>query len=296
MNLDLQTIRLFVAVYEEQSLAKAAEREHLAPSAVSKRLANLEQELKVRIFERKRTGMYPTAAGEALVGHARAILRRLDRLEAEITDYAAGLRGNLRVHANTSAMVQYLPDDIRTFMARHPLVHVEIEEAISQATVRAVADNTAEIGIFGDVVQAPGLQCMVYRHDRLCLLVPDDHPLSELESIRFAKALEYEFICTPHGSSIDMAILHAAADLGVPVNMRMRVAGFEAISRMVGAGLGVAVIPEAVGQSYLSTGKVRPIRINEPWVARRLMLCTRAVDTLSPAARAFVDHLVGRAV
>lgn len=294
MHFDLQTIRLFVAVYEEQSLAKAAEREHLAPSAVSKRLANLEQELKVRIFDRKRTGMYPTPAGEALIPHARAILRRLNRLEAEITDYATGLRGNLRVFANTSALVQYLPEDLRTFMVRYPHVHVEIEEAISQVTVRAVADNVAEIGIFGDVVQAHGLQSMTYRHDRLCLLVPDGHPLSEQDSIRFATALEYEFIRTPHDSSIDMAIVQAATDLGIPLNMRMRVAGFEAISRMVSAGLGVAVVPEAVGRSYVASGKVCPIHINEPWVARRLMLCTGAAETLSPAARAFVDHLIGR--
>ncbi|MEJ8571560.1 LysR family transcriptional regulator [Microbaculum marinum] len=294
MRLDLQTLKLFVAVYEEQNLAKAAEREHLAASAVSKRLANLEQDLKVRIFERKRTGMYPTPAGEALISHARAILGRVSQLETEISDFSTGLRGNLRVFANTSAMVQYLPGDLRSFLARHPRVNVEIEETTSPLTVRAVADNEAEIGIFGDVVQAPGLHSMVYRHDRLCLLVPERHPLGNAESLRFAQALEHEFIGTPRGSSIDTAIMQAASDLNLAVKMRMRVAGFEAIGRMVEAELGVALVPEAVARSYVDIRRVRAIPLNESWVARRLMLCVRRLDTLSPPAKAFIDHLVGR--
>lgn len=296
MRIDLQTLRLFIAVYEEQSLAKAAEREHLAPSAVSKRLSNMEQMLKVRLFERKPTGMYPSPAGEALVTHARAILGRLDQLENEIADFSTGLRGNLRVLANPSAIVQYLPGDLRAFLKRHPLVNIDIEEATSPLTVRAVANREAEIGIFGDVVQAPGLQSMVYRHDRLCLLVPAKHPLAKAESIRFARALEHDFIGAPHGSSIDTAITMAATDLNMAVKVRMRVAGFEAIGRMVEANLGVAVVPEAVARSYAGTRKVHAIALNEPWVARRLMLCVRSFETLSPAAKAFVDHLVGKTI
>lgn len=294
MRLDLQTLRLFVAIYEEQTLAKAAEREHLAPSAVSRRLANLELTLKVRIFERRRTGMVPTPAGEALIAHARAILGRVDQLEAEIADHSSGLRGSVRIFANTSAMVQYLPGDLQAFLGRHPHVHVEIEEATSPLTIRAVADNEAEIGIFGDVVEPQGLRSMVYRHDRLCLLVPEKHPLAKAGSIRFAKALEHEFIGTPHGSSIDTAVVRAASNLRLEVKMRMRVAGFEAIGRMVEAELGVALVPEAVARSYVGIRKVRAITLDESWVARRLMLCVRSLDTLSPAAKAFVDHLVGK--
>jgi DNA-binding transcriptional LysR family regulator len=294
MRLDLQTLKLFIAVYEEESLAKAAEREHLVASAVSKRLADLERSLRVKVFDRKRTGMQPTPAGHALIIHARRIIQNLTQLEAELVDFAAGLRGTLRVFANTSAMVQYLPDDLRSFLARHPLVRVEIEEATSQATIHAVAGNDAEIGIYGDVIQAAGLQSMAYRQDRLCLLVPVEHPLADAGSIRFAHALDHAFIGTPRGSSIDTAITTAANDLNMRVNLRMRAAGFEAISRMVDAGLGVAVVPEALARSYVGVRRVRAVTIDEPWVARRLMLCVRSLEALSPAAATFVDDLIGR--
>ncbi|MEZ5934739.1 MAG: LysR family transcriptional regulator [Alphaproteobacteria bacterium] len=294
MRLDLQTLKLFVAVYEERSLAKAAEREHLAASAVSKRLADLEHELRVKLFERTRSGMQPTSAGHALIIHARRVLHNLTQLEAELVDFASGLRGTLRVFANTSAMVQYLPDDLKSFLGRHPLVRVEIEEATSQATIHAVAESNAEIGIYGDVIQAAHLESMLYREDRLCLLVPEDHPLAEERSIRFALALDHAFIGTPRGSSIDIAITEAANALDRQVTLRMRAGGFEAISRMVDAGLGVALVPDSLARSYVGVRRVRAVTLDEPWVARRLMLCMRSRDSLSPAAAAFVDYLVGK--
>ena len=78
-RVDLVTLSLFIAVVEETSLAKAAEREHLAPSAISKRLADLELNLDIKLFERKPTGMFPTAAGTALLHHARLIMRQMMR-------------------------------------------------------------------------------------------------------------------------------------------------------------------------------------------------------------------------
>jgi DNA-binding transcriptional LysR family regulator len=291
LRVDLLTLRLFVAVYEEQGLAKAAARENLAASAISKRLADLEQMLQVRLFLRKRTGMYATPAGQALIHHARMIMRNVAQLESELVDYSEGMRGNIRVFANTSAMVQYLPDDLRSFLSRHPLVRVDIEEATSPVTLRAVAENNAEIGIFGDVIQAPGLHAVPYRRERLALLVPRDHPLAERTSVRFADALAYEFVGTPRGSSIDMAIIKAASDLGVPLRLRIRASGFEAIGHMVDAGLGIALIPAPIAQIYATTRNVAMVTLKEPWATRKLMLCVRSIEALPPAAAAFVEHL-----
>lgn len=137
MNLDLRTLQLFVAVVEEQTVAKAAKREHIAASAVSKRIADLEREVKVDLFRRHRTGLEPTPAGHALLHHARMLMRNLAQLETELGDYEQGLRGSVRIFANVSALVQYLPDDLSRFLTQHPLVRVDLEEAISPLIVRA---------------------------------------------------------------------------------------------------------------------------------------------------------------
>lgn len=293
MRLDLVTLKVFVSVYEEKSLAKAAEREHIAPSAISKRLADLEHMLHVKLFERRATGMEPTAAGAALIHHVRIIMRNLTQLEAEMVDYSMGLRGIIRVFANTAAMVQYLPGDIRSFLAAHPLVRVDLEEATSPETLRAVADNNAEVGIYGDAAVAADLTVMPYREDPLVLLVQREHDLAGRRSIRFPEALEHEFVGTPKGSSIDTALNRASVDLGIPLRIGIRTSGFDAVSRMVGAGLGVAVIPELISRSYVHTLPVVPVRIEDNWARRQLLIAVRNREALSPAAAAFVDHLTG---
>jgi len=80
--IDLLTLRLLVAVVEEQSVAKAAGREHIAASAVSKRIADLEKTLKVQLFRRHRTGLQPTPAGHALLHHARVLMRDLAQMDS----------------------------------------------------------------------------------------------------------------------------------------------------------------------------------------------------------------------
>lgn len=290
-RVDLVTLSLFVAVVEETSLTKAAEREHLAPSAISKRLADLELNLNIRLLERRPNGMFPTVAGSALLHHARLILRNVADLEADIVDFAGGIRGSIRVHANATAMVRYLPDDLRTFLALYPLVSVELEERTSPRTLRAIADNAADIGVYGDVVVPAELHSLVYRSDRLGLLVPRGHDLDRAGPVRFSDTIRHEFVGPPKGSSIDTALVRAATDLGALLRINIRTAGFDAISRMVDAGLGIAVVPESITGLYSDSMRVRAVKLDEDWAERRLMICVRDVAALTPAAAAFLTHL-----
>ena len=111
-------------------------------------------------------------------------MRNLAQLETELGDYEQGLRGSIRIFANISAMVQYLPEDLSRFLTQHPLVRVDLEEAISPLIVRAVADGVAEIGIYGGNIPAPGLTVLPYRRDRLVVVVPARHPLRKHPSVR----------------------------------------------------------------------------------------------------------------
>ena len=291
MRIDLLTLKLFVAVFEEQSLAKAAEREHIVPSAISKRIADLEQTLKVELFHRQRTGLQPTPAGHALMHHARVLMRNVSQMESELVEYAQGVRGNIRIYANISALVQYLPGDLSSFLSLHPLVKVDLEEATSPVTIRAVADGMAELGIYGANIPAPGLTIFPYRRDRLIVLVPRGHPLSQQESVRLAEVLPYDLVGVQKSSSIDTLVIKAAADLDMPVKLRIRVSGFDAVSRMVEAGLGVALIPDTIAQNYMPTMAINAIKLDEVWAARQLNICVRDMEVLSGAAALLVQHL-----
>jgi DNA-binding transcriptional LysR family regulator len=294
VNLDLRTLQLFVAVVEEQTVAKAAAREHIAASAVSKRIADLESEMKVALFRRHRSGLQPTPAGHALLHHARVVMRDLAQLESELGDYEQGFRGNIRVFANISAMVQYLPDDLSRFLTRHPLVRVDLEEAISPLIVRAVAEGVAEIGIFGGNIPAPGLTVLPYRQDRLVVVVPAGHPLRKQAAVRLSAVLPYDLVGVQKGSSIDSLVVRAATELGQAVKLRIRTSGFDAVSRMVHAGLGVAIMPELVARSYRLSLKLAAVPLDEPWAIRHLDVCVLEMASLPPAARLLVDHLTRR--
>ena len=293
MHVDLLTLKLLVAVVEEQSVAKAAEREHIAASAVSKRIADLEKSAHVQLFRRHRTGLSPTPAGHALLHHARVIMRDLAQMDSELGDYARGVRGSIRLCANMSAMLEYLPDDLSGFLALHPLIRVDLEEATSPLVVRAVADGVAEIGIYGGNIPAPGLTVLPYREDRLVVVVPAKHPLRKHASVRLGAVLPYDLVGMQKGSSIDALVVKAAADLGRPMKLRIRTSGFDAIARMVQAGLGVAVMPQIVADGYRPTLKIATIALHEPWAARRLDLCVLDLPSLPAAARLLVEHLTG---
>jgi DNA-binding transcriptional LysR family regulator len=238
--------------------------------------------------------MYPTAAGVALLHHARQILRNVAELESEMVDFAEGIRGTVRVQANTTAMTAYLPQDVSGFLASYPNVRIEIEESTSPMTLRAIAESAADVGIYGDVVVPSDLDTAVYRSDRLALLVPRGHPLGRRGSATFETAVHFPFVGTPRGSSIDTALTRAAADLGVVLTMSIRSAGFDAICRLVDAGLGIAVVPESAARLYARSLAVAWLALDERWAERRLLVCVRDLHALTPPAAACVAHLIRR--
>ena len=147
MKLDPVSLRMFVAVMEEGTIAQAAAREHIAASAVSKRLSELEQALATELFVRSNKGTEPTAAAFALLNLARGVLNDLDDIAVQMREYASGVRGQVRVYANISAITQFLPEELKSFMGQYPQVQIHLQERISSLIAKAVADNAADIGI-----------------------------------------------------------------------------------------------------------------------------------------------------
>ena len=145
-RLDLTSLQLFVTVCESGSIGRAAEREGIAASAVSKRLSDLEGVLETPLLYRHARGGDLTPAGETLLHHARGMLFGLDKMQGELSEYAEGVRGHVRVHANISAIVQFLPEDLAGFLAQHGQVKLDLEERGSTEINRAVHDLVASYG------------------------------------------------------------------------------------------------------------------------------------------------------
>lgn len=291
MRLDPVSLKLFVSVVESGSIAAAAQREHIAAAAVSKRMSELEDLLENELLSRTNKGVEPTPAGKALLQHARRVLHDLDEIVVGMRDWTRGTRGLVRVHANISAITQFLPGELGGFLAAHPGIQVSLEERISSEIVRGLLDNEADVGVAVVPVAPEGLQCFAYRRDELALIVPAGHELATRASMPFVETLAHDFVGLHTGSVINEALSRAALDAQRPLRVRIQVTSYDALSRMVQAGLGIGVMPRIVAEQYAATLGIVRIALEDPWRHRELSLCMRAYDALPPAARVLVDHL-----
>ncbi|WP_313295670.1 LysR family transcriptional regulator [Diaphorobacter sp.] len=291
MKLDPVSLRLFVAVMEENAIARAAAREHIAASAASRRLAELEHALNVELFTRSNRGTEPTAAAYALLNLARGVLNELDGIAAQMRDYRAGVRGHVRVVANISAITQFLPGELQSFMAAHLQVQVQLQEQISTAIAHSVAENAADVGILNHGSYGEQVTLLPYREDELVVAVPAGHALARRRSLRLVDILPFELVGMHTGSAINNLLMRQAVEVDMPVQLRMQVTSYDALCLMVSAGLGVGVLPLGSAHIYKASLALRTIALAEPWARRRLSLCVRSLESLSGAARLLVDHL-----
>jgi DNA-binding transcriptional LysR family regulator len=288
---DLIDLRLFIAIAEERNLTRGAARAHLAPSSASHRLRQLEEALSTPLFERQARGLELTQAGETLLRNARQVFARIEQMHADLSPYAAGIRGHVSLWANTHATHSFLPDDLAGFLKQHPQVSVSLEERTSTEIALAVARGEVELGVLADAGSGAGVELIPYRRDRLVLIVPGGHALATRAQVRFAEVLDQAFVMLHAGSAIHTFTMNAAAALGRHLDVRIQVRSFEAVCRMVGAGVGIGLVPRS---AVASAGLREPpvvVEMEEAWAQRDLQVCVRQGAVLSGFAAALVDKL-----
>ncbi|QIL78727.1 LysR family transcriptional regulator [Diaphorobacter sp. HDW4A] len=292
-RIDLTSLQLFVAVCELGSIGRAAEREFIAASAVSKRLSDLETTVDTALLYRHSRGVTLTPAGESLLHHARTVLFGLERMQGELSEYADGVRGHVRMHANISAIVQFLPEDLGAFASEHTQVKIDLQEHLSQEVMNAVRDGATDLGVChtGSSDDPEGLQSRAYRNDRLVVVMPQSHVLAKRESITFAEAMEWDIVGLQAGSSISLAMRQAAGQTAKPLRQRMQVTSLDAMCRMIDNGLGIGLIPDRAFALMHGMGHLAAIALNEPWAERQLRVVARDFNALPVTARLLVEHL-----
>src|SRR3990167_5630663 len=261
-RIDLTSLQLFVAVCELGSIGRAAELEFIAASAVSKRLSDLETAVDTALLYRHSRGVTLTPAGESLLHHARTVLFGLERMQGELSEYADGVRGHVRMHANISAIVQFLPEDLGAFARAHSQVKIDLQEHLSPDVLHAVQEGAADLGICNTGGSgASALQSRPYRSDNLMLIVPAGHDLSARAAIYFEEVLDWDIV------------------------------GLHAMCRMIDNGLGVGLLPDRAFALMHGVGRLAAVPLQDAWAHRELRLVARDFDALPVTARLLAEHL-----
>lgn len=294
IGLDFVSLRVFKAAAEERSLAGAAEREQLALSAVSRRISYMEERLGAALLRRHDRGVEPTAAGEALLRHLGPLFDLTERAVTDVSAFASGGRGHVRLFANISSVTGFLPEALASFLRDHPDIEVSLDERITSDILHAIRTGAADIGLVSATVSAPDLQLSPWREDRLVALMRPDHPLAARSAVRFAELAVEPFVGLSGSMALQQLYRHEAEALGLVLRERVNVASFDGVRLMVEAGFGVAVLP-AIGAEPHASAKLVIRPLDEPWAKRSLALVTRRDPRNLPAAtRLLITHLLER--
>lgn len=292
MHFDLVDLRLMVQVAEANSLTKGAEASHISLPAASTRIKNLEESIGTKLFYRTSQGVTLTPPGQAFVQHARTVLGQIQHLRADLQEYARGIKGHLRVFANTTALGEYLPPVLRRYLLSHPDVNIDLRERLSHDIIRAVSEGQTDIGIVAGLVRTENLEIIPYRRDRLVLVVPRSHDLAQASSVDFADTLDYDHVGLQESSAIHAFLRQVCDQLHRPLKSRIQVGNFEAACRMIEATVGVAILPESAARRHAQTMAIAIVPLSDAWAIREMQICVRSLEALPAFARELVDLLV----
>jgi DNA-binding transcriptional LysR family regulator len=300
IHFDFVDLRLFVNVAELSNLTQGARESALSLAAASTRIKHLESALGAPLLYRTQRGVSVTPAGDALLRHARLVLSQVQHLRADLREYSKGVKGHVRVAANTTAVSEFLPGVLAAFLAVRPPVNIDLREMGSPDIVKAVLEGRTDIGIVAGHVGTAGLQTLPFFEDRLLLAVPQHHALTHHALARrgrlvFEAAVAHDFIGLGPDSAMQAFIGGIAAAKGWVLNVRIHVGNYDAMCRMIDAGVGIGLLAESAARRHAQTTRIALIPLDDGWAVQPLKICVRDLARLPGLARDLVAFLVDSA-
>jgi DNA-binding transcriptional LysR family regulator len=284
--MELRQLEYFVAVAEERNFTRAAERVHVAQPAVSAQIARLERELGQRLLDRSRRETRLTAAGDAVLPHARAALAAIANARLAIDELAQLVRGSVTLGTVTSHNVD-IPALLADFHRAHPAVEITLSTDNSDALVDDVQSGALDAAIVsvGSGEVPSGLAAEVVTDEAIDAAVCLDDPWAGRTSIRLAQLVERQLIALPRGAGIRAQLERACATAGVTPRVAFEASTPVALAELAARGLGVAILPQSVSRSHPGLAAIAIT----PELRGRLVFAWRSSGPMSPAARVLVE-------
>lgn len=290
MRFDLTDMRLFLTVVEQGSLTKGAATMNLALASVSERISGMESVLGTQLLERNRRGVSTTAAGDALIRHARLILGQVEQMRGELRTYGTGLKGRIRLLSNTAGLAAFLPPRLGQFLVAYPDLSIDLYERPSSEIVRSILEGRADLGVVAYISDLTSLQTNIIAQDQLVVMVSKTHRISGQQSVDFADVVDEPFVGLAD-AALEAHLGERAARMGRQIYYRIQLRRIEHIAMLVGSGVGIAILPEASAKDLRQFG-LASLPLRDSWALRELHLCARNFSTLTPHAGLLARQLM----
>jgi len=285
----MRQLRAFVAVAQDESITRAAQRLHLTPSALSMLISSLEGELAVRLFERTTRRIALTDAGLELLPSIKKVFENLDDAFDGLRQLSDRRSGRFAVATSPLLAATLLPPLLAGFRVRFPGIRVDLFDLPVDGIAQAVRSGQADFGVCTADTEMPGLVLTTLYQDRLMLACQSDHPLADRREVRWAELAGEPLALLRHGSGLRSLVERGFAEIGEPVQPAFEVAHVTTAVGLVDAGLAVSILPSYALSSARSPGVVA-VPLTAPVMERNIVALTDGQRQLSAPCEAFLTH------
>lgn len=292
---DIVTLRVFLATARLGSIGAAARGEHIAASAVSRRISDLEHELDISLIIRKPTGTSLTSAGKAFAVHCEDILGKYSDIRADLKRFASGKAGELRIAAIPRAIDGTLPGIIAQFIEETPDVHVTIQEIFSRQGLNVLREDLADMAFVYDSMDFKGFASIPFKEDPVWIVGKRNHPLfrsyRKNGSVSYKDTLKYEHISYHDGGVLDDLIAEARRKANKKQKFSIKLSRVSSLMKCVEAGLGLGIIGERDLLPHMDNENLEFLPLSNSWAVRRLVCVYPKGQSASPAVKRFMKYL-----
>ncbi|WP_134685103.1 LysR family transcriptional regulator [Brevibacillus migulae] len=289
--MELRQLQYFIEVATREHVTEASHVLHVAQSAISRQIANLESELGVQLFIREGRNVKLTVVGKIFLEHAKMAINEIDKAKQKIEEFLDPEHGTIRVGFASSLAANPLPTVISAFRARYPDIGFQLKQGSYKHLIEWVINGEIDIAFLGPVpTHVKEVKSQIFFAENIMALLPTKHPLAEQPSIRLSQLQNDTFVLFPPDFILREIVVNACAQVGYKPKVSFEGEDIDAIKGLVAAGLGVTLLPEVTLTDNMPRGTVK-LPISEPNVTRTVGIISPNNRELPPSEKLFYDFL-----
>ncbi|WP_240419042.1 LysR family transcriptional regulator [Paenibacillus periandrae] len=289
--MELRQLQYFVKVARKQHVTNAAEELHVAQSAISRQIHQLEEELGVPLFVRKGRNLQLTSVGKLFLERIEVVLADMERAVSEVREFLDPEAGEIRIGFPHSLGIYLLPTVVASFRQLHPNVKFRLRQGTYNSLIRDVMKGEIDLSFISPFPEKHLYVCgRLLLQEELYAILPQGHKLADNETIRLEQLREESFVMFSDEYSLRNIVLEACAKAGFVPRIGFEGEETDTIRGLVAAGVGVSLLPE-MALTEISQLQPAKVRVIEPLVTRSVGLIQRTGDKLPIVAEMFQHFL-----